>query len=508
MAIIVGVIIAFISLFIQIKPRLKVRYFGVDGWRHLLVADYIRKHKRYPKYIDKFLIEAPSDYPPGLRMFLSLIPKNFLDRFEWLVSPVIDFCHIMLLFGFVYYFTGNIIIASIAQIIYLSAPLTIMENSNLTTRSLASFLFTLTFLSFLGYSISLRWEMFLFSAFMLSVLLLSHRMAIQALFFTIVFFTIYEKNFSYLLIFILGMLLATLFSRGFYLKILKGHLAMLEYWRQNIRYRYAHEVRGLSKKDKESADAVFNLYQKVKSLPFIAVLAANPSVLFVVIFVMIRIFKGGFDIDYFGFPQVLIDKFVVWSLTLLIVGLFIRTFGFIEFMGEGERYMEYAGFPIAAIGSLTVYSSLQSQYFIIVLAGFLTFIILGGLLPAFYLQQKVIIQDKERSITEPLWKIFDYINNIDGEVRMMCIPQLMSTSVMYFTKAKTLCTDNSPAHITDLANILPVIKRPLSEIFKRYKINYLLVNEHYVGLDELNLKSKKTVKREDVFHLLKVREGE
>jgi hypothetical protein len=140
----------------------------------------------------------------------------------------------------------------------------------------------------------------------------------------------------------------------------------------------------------------------------------------------------------------------------------------------------------------------------LILIGFLSFVVLGGLLPAFYIQQKVIIHDKERSITESLWKIFDYINHIDDEVRMMCIPQLMSTSVMYFTKAKVLCTDNSLAHITDLADVLPVIKKPLKEIFKKYRINYLLVNEHYVSIEELNLELKQTVKKEKFFHLLKV----
>jgi hypothetical protein len=504
LVILAGIAIGLLSLYIQIRPRLKKRHFGVDGWRHLLIADYIRRYKKYPHHMDKFLIEAPSDYPPGLRVLLSLIPKHILDKYEWLICPLVDLCHIMLVFGFVYYFTHNLLVAILAQIIYLSAPLTIMENSNLTTRSLASFLFTLTFLGMLGFSMTGKAAFFIFACLMVVILLLSHRMSVQALFFVIIFFSVYEKNIFYFLIFGLGVLIAIIISRGFYLKIFRGHLAMLEYWRKHIKYRYAHEVRGLPEKGAKSNDMVFNLYQRVRSAPFMAVLTANPFVLLVIAFIFLKKFNFGFDISYFKFPSFLIDKFAMWSLFLLIVGVAIRSIRFIEFMGEGERYMEYASFPIAIIGALTVYSGFQSPYFNLILIGFLSFVVLGGLLPAFYIQQKVIIHDKERSITESLWKIFDYINHIDDEVRMMCIPQLMSTSVMYFTKAKVLCTDNSLAHITDLADVLPVIKKPLKEIFKKYRINYLLVNEHYVSIEELNLELKQTVKKEKFFHLLKV----
>lgn len=504
---IIGIFVAAVSFYIQVRPRIKNRYFGVDGWRHLMIADYIRVNKKYPKCMDKFLIEAPSDYPPCLRVILSWFPKSFIDRYEWLVCPAIDFCHIMVLFGFVYYFTHNLILAVLSQIIYLSTPLTIMENSNLTTRSLASFLFTLTFVGILGFLFTGSWLFFIYAVAMVSLLLLSHRMSVQAMLFLVVFFTIYDKNILYLLIFALGMGLAIIVSKGFYLTVIKGHLAMLEYWRQNIMYRYAHEVRGLPKKgQKKNTDMVFNIYQKVKSAPFIVVFAANPFVLFVLNFVLIRKFDFYPSVDYFGFNPALMDKFIAWVLFLLIAGIIIRSFRFVEFMGEGERYIEYAAFPISIMGALVVYNSLQTPYANFVLAGFTAFVVLGGIGPAIYFQQKIITHDEERSVKESLWKIFDYINTMRGEVRIMCIPQLMNTSVMYFTKAKTLCTDNSIAHITDLSNVLPVIKKPLKEIFEKYKINYMLVNEHYVGLDELNIEPKEIVKQEGAFYLLKAGE--
>lgn len=503
MFLLVGISIALISFIIQIRPRFTVRQFGVDGWRHLMVGDYIRENKHYPKWMDKFLIESPSDYPPGLRFLLAAFPKEFIKKYEWLVSPAIDFIHNLFIFGFVYFLSHSLSLAVLAQIIYLSAPLTIMENSNLSTRSFASLLFSLTFIGILLFSITNSWLLFIYCVAMVCVLLLSHRMSVQTIFFTCIFFSLYELTFVYIGIYLAGTLLAIIVSKGFYLKILKGHLAMLEYWRQNIEYRYAHEVRGLPKKGQKSDDMVFNLYQKVRSAPFIAVFAANPAIVLVFLFIILRMING--DVVYDGLPQILVAKFIPWSIFLLAVGITIRSFKCVEHMGEGERYIEYAGLPIAVIGALTVYYLYSiTPVFTVIAFGFL--ILFTELIPAFYIQQKVIINDKERSVSKDLWEIFEYIDKIDGEVRLMCIPQLMSTSVMYFTKAKTLCTDNSISHITDLADVLPIIKKPLGEIFKKYNINYLLLNEHYAKLDELKLDKKDIdiVKEKGTFLLLKV----
>jgi len=499
----VGISIALLSLIIQVRPRFSIRHFGVDGWRHLMVGDFIRENKHYPKWMDKFLIEAPSDYPPGLRFLLAAFPKEFIKKYEWLVSPAIDFIHNLFIFGFVYYLSHSLILAVMAQIIYLSAPLTIMENSNLSTRSFASLLFSLTFIGILLFSIHSSWLLFIYCVVMVCILLLSHRMSVQTIFFTCIFFSIYELSITFIGIYLLGTLLAIIVSKGFYLKIFKGHLAMLEFWRQHIEFRYAHEVRGLPKKGEKSDDMVFNLYQKVRSAPFIAVFAANPAIVLVFLFMVLRAING--PVVYDGLPQALIAKFIPWSIFLLAVGIIIRSFKSVEHMGEGERYIEYAGLPIAVIGSLTVYY-LYSINPILTVIGFVFLILFTELIPAFYIQQKVIINDKERSVSKDLWEIFDYIDKIEGEARLMCIPQLMSTSVMYFTKAKTLCTDNSIAHITDLADILPIIKKPLEEVFKKYNINYFLLNEHYAKLDELKLDRDaiKVVKESGTFLLLKV----
>jgi len=501
MFLLVGITIALVSFIIQVRPRLSVRYFGVDGWRHLMVADYIRENKQYPKWMDKFLIEAPSDYPPGLRLLLAAFPKEFIKKYECLVCPAIDFIHNLFIFGFVYYLSHSLVLAVLAQIIYLSAPLTIIENSNLSARSLASLLFSLTFVGILLFSISGGWLLFIYCIVMVCILLLSHRMSVQTLLFTCIFFSIYELSIAYIGIYLLGTLLAVIVLKGFYLKVLKGHLAMLEYWRQNIEFRYAHEVRGLPKKGESSNDMVFNLYQKVRSAPFIAVFAANPAIVLVFLFVILRTFNG--DVVYGGMPQVLIAKFIPWAVFLLAVGIIIRSFKCVEHMGEGERYIEYAGMPIAVIGSLTVYY-LYSINPILTVIAFVFLILFAELIPAFYIQQKIIIDDKERSISKDVWEIFSYIDKIEGEVRLMCIPQLMNTPAMYFTKAKTLCTDNSIAHITDLGDVLPVIKKPLNEIFKKYNINYLLLNKHYAKFDELKLDNKNVVKEKGTFVLLKV----
>ncbi len=75
MFLLVGIFITALSFIIQVRPRFSIRHFGVDSWRHLMVADYIRENKHYPKWMDKFLIESLSDYQPGLRFLLAAFHK-------------------------------------------------------------------------------------------------------------------------------------------------------------------------------------------------------------------------------------------------------------------------------------------------------------------------------------------------------------------------------------------------------------------------------------------------
>ncbi|MFH1856962.1 MAG: hypothetical protein ABH836_07070 [Candidatus Omnitrophota bacterium] len=504
LVVLAGILIAAVSFYIQIRPRLGNRYFGIDTWRHLAVADYIREHKKYPHLMPHhYLIDEPSDYPPLLRIMLSVIPKGVLERYQWLVSPVFDFLHNLLLFAVVYILTGNLMLAVTAQVIYMVSPLIIMENSSLTTRSLASLLFSMVFLSMLIFSTTKSLTALCAAVLFLSILLLTHRMSIQAFVFIVLFFSLYEKTFIYIAMSCAGFIIAVIVSKGYYLKVLRGHIAMLNFWRKNIVNRYAHQIRGLMKKGESNPDIVFRIYQIVRSLPAIAVFAANPFVIIVPGFLILKK-KLFFHFDYMGIPEELFFKLCLWSVGMLVIAILVRQIRAIEFTGEGERYLEYSAFPTAIVSAVILLNGLNSEHKWIFLTVFFTVGILASLLPALFIQNKVVAKDTQRSVREPLNKIFAFLNSRQEEIRLMTIPLYLADAAMYFTRAKVLSTDSSIAHVVNYPDFFPVLKKPLGDTLNRYGINYLLINENYVKLSELRLEENMVLSREEKFCLIDV----
>ena len=277
------------SFVFQVRPRLRNRYFGIDTWRHLAVAEHYRRRRRGEvQDFDRYLIPERSDYPPLLRILLSWIPKAALDSSQWFLSPVIDAVHNVVLFCVAYQLTGEIWAAMVAQVAYALAPLIVMENSTLSTRSLASLMFTLLMISYLAFHSSGAWALVLVSVAVGTMLFLTHRMALQALLAITVALSLWFQTPYYMLVFIGSWLMAIVVSGGFYWRVFTGHLAMLWWWRRNIHNRYAHQFRGLPDKAERSGDPVFRIYQLVRSAPFIAVFAGNAFVLFPIVVALDR----------------------------------------------------------------------------------------------------------------------------------------------------------------------------------------------------------------------------
>lgn len=502
-----GFLTALAGLILESWPRVRVRYFGIDTWRHLMVADVIRREKRLPKALpDKYILPEESDYPPLFRIMLALFPKKFLEKWQGFLSPCIDFLHSLFLYYFVYSLTRNIGMAVMAQVAYVANPLIVMENSNLTTRPIASLLFSLSFVSLLYFASYGGGAMLFLSLILMTVLILTHRFALQALLALTLSMTLFQKSWVYLCVLLGSMVLAVVLSKGFYLKVLWGHIQMLNWWRLNIHNRYAHQVRGLMKKGEKSPDIVFRMYQFVLRLPPVAVLAAIPCVVLAVLTVLWYYF-GWFLVDFsrMGVPSPIFVSLGLWTITLLVVGIFIRQFKFIEWAGEGERYMEFGAFPTAILTSLFVWNLYRAWPSAWVFVLFGLFILVSGLLPALFLQKKVIIDSKDRSIGEDLRCCFDYVNEqLKGEVRMATIPLGLADSIMYFTHAKVFSTDSSLAHYNHYSDFFPVIQKPLNEIFSKYDVNTLLLNQNYAKVEELPLENYKEIFRSGPYSLFKI----
>lgn len=507
MVLIIGFLIALAGYVLESWPRWSVRYFGIDTWRHLMVADIIRKEKRLPKALpEKYILPEESDYPPLFRVLLAFFPKKFLEEKQGFISPAFDLIHSLFLYFFVYYFTKSIPMAVIAQIAYVANPLVVMENSNLTTRPIASMLFSFAFAALIVHTSFGGVGTLVLAVVLLTVLILTHRFALQGLLALTISFSIFQKDWLYIGVLAGSILLAGIVTKGFYFKVLWGHIQMLNWWRLNIHNRYAHQVRGLPKKGEKSPDIVFRLYQFVFKLPPIAVIAAIPCVLIAILTVAWYYFGWVLsDFSRLGVPSELFESLGLWVLTLFVVGVFIRSFKFVEWAGEGERYMEFGAFPTAILTSLFVWNVYRAWPSAWVFVVFGLFIVVGGLLPALFLQKKVILDSKDRSIGEDMRNCFKYINTLPkGSVRMATIPLGLADSTMYFTHATVFSTDSSLAHYNHYSDFFPVIQKPLNEIFDKYQVNTLFLNENYTRVEELPLKGYKETFKSGPYRLYSI----
>jgi len=503
-----GLSVSIASFFLQVWPRWRNRYFGVDTWRHLLMADHIRIHKELPKSSEKYIFSEPSDYPPLLRIVISLLPKEIADRYQWLISPVFDMAHSLTLFFSGWILTTSVYGGLIAQTTYILSPLVVMENSNLTTRSFASFLSSLTFFLFILFlAHGSYWALSLGLLFGI-LLITAHRFSLQAFIFYTIGLILYEKNIYPLFFLITCLGGAILLTRGYSWRVLTGHIQMLEYWRRNIHNRYAHQVRGLpsksaedGKKDK-SGDIVFKIYSYVQKLPLIAILASNPSSV-IPLLVTVLVMPGIVPLREAGMEPKIWQLLILWSTCLTVVGIIIRQIRFFEFIGEGERYQDSGIFPSALVTAQLSLYLISRGYTAEVLTGliFLWTISLGMSL---YLQWEVVYKDNDRSIKKELWEVFHLIDEQPGEVRLMSVPLLLADSAMYFSKAKVLSTDSSIAHLKHYDDFFPVLKKPLNQILKQYSITHLLVNSDYVKLEELNLNQRYQILHSEKFCLLRI----
>ncbi len=498
----VGLTLSAASFLLQIWPRIGNRYFGVDTWRHLAMADYYRR-KRHDSTasFDRYLIPEPSDYPPLMRWLLSLFPKRLLERSQWLVSPIVDFAHSFLVFVVAYSFTGNVWASSAAQAGYILAPIVVMANSSLTTRPLASLMFTTLMLTNLAFTASADWVWFPASLVAGTVLFLTHRMALQALAAATIVLGIFFLTPYYPLVFLGSWMLAIVVSGGLYWQVFKGHLAMLNWWRGNIHNRFAHQVRGLTREAEQSADPVFRIYRYLRKAPFLAVFSANVFVVLAILAAVNEFFD--FVIADAVTWQREFNFFLVLSLSLLGTGILIRQVKSLEFIGEGERYGEYGVFPTALIIAGLV-STADSAWGTALAVAFIALALFGGLAPALFLQYRVVAHDVDRSVTPDLLRIMRKLDSQAHPAKLMTIPLSLADTALHFSTAKVLSTDSSFGHLHHYDDFFPVLQVPITDIFSRWDIDHLLINENYVRPEELGLDRIQVKLRSGNFCLLTI----
>lgn len=503
---VVGGLIAAGSFCLQAYPRLWKPLFGIDVWRHLLIAKFIRAHRRLPRdgELINHLFREGTDYPPLLRVLVALWPPRWWLGLQRVLAPLFDAVHCLTLFAIVWTMSHDLRLAVAAQAAYLVNPLVVMENSNLTTRSFSSLLLTWAVLPLLAFAHTGHWGWLALASLGLGALLLSHRLAVQALLIWAAVFTVVTQRGAYLTAVAAGVVMALVLSRGFYLKVLRGHWLMLMYWRQHSANRFAHQVRGVTTTARQNQDIVLMIYHWLARFPAVAVVAGFPMVWMAVAAAVVW-WRGALAPANL-LPAWFVHALLIWALGLVTAGMAIRQIPWLRFLGEGERYGEYAIFPTAIVAAVALRwgegTSAEAWW----RAGFWLLAVGGGLLPSLFLQWKVILHDRERSVTAAHETLYQIIRRLQtqGPIRVATIPLGLADALTYFTDCPVLATDSSLAHWRYYGEFSPMLQRPLHTILARYGITHLVVNDTYVTVEELQLPAARELARADSLVLLEM----
>lgn len=451
-----------------------------------------------PKEIKKgFIIEGHFDYPPLFPFILSFIPKKKLEKMQGFVAPFFDALHCLAVFIIAYQLTSRIDISLTAQLIYMLIPLTALENSYLTPRSFGYLNFTLALYPLLLYSSTPK-IIYLFTAYIfITLIFLSHRFATQSFLFAILFFSIFDRTFFYITVFLLSGLTAILITKGYYLKVLKGHLYNIYFWILNYRYRFIHQVKG-TKDSMKNKDFTGKMYYLLGTFSPITLIGTNIWLVTGLIFLYAKITQ----LKIIPINNPMYYKMSLWIIFFYFFAIAVLSIKKLIPIGEGQRYIEMATAPSAILSSFILYSLLSSPNKEIVLSIFIALLFINFVLIVF-VQIKGIIKDKTRSLTKDMENVFRYINNFKTIPRIICIPHQITTMTIYNTKADVLVNADNLGLLNTM-DFYPVLKSSINMIAKKYKLNYLLLQESFASTEELKIRSPKVVYKSGNISLIKI----
>lgn len=488
-----GLVIPILGFILQSYPRLFNKSFGVDVWTRLLEIEAIRNSQhKIPKKVKKgFIIDGNFDYPPVFPWVFSFIPKRTILKFQGYISPLIDSLQTFLVFFIAHQITDSFPVALLAQMIYILTPMIVVENSYLTPRSLGYFFFSISFLPLIMHHLSPSPLILSVGIFTGTLLFLTHRFALQAYLFICIFMGSLTSSLHFFSIPIASFILAVLVTRGYYLRVAYGHLSNIYFWVINYKYRFAHQVYGLRTNKKD--DWVAIVYKLLSEFSPIFLLFTNVWTISAFIYLHIETTTiSNYPIFYY---------FAVWVAFFYLLGATVLKFKFLIPIGEGQRYLEMCTVPASILSSYLIFHFFNLYG---IIAFFIAaFILLGNLSLILYIQIKGIINDKNRSLTPELARMYSFINKLPNKPRIMCIPHQITTMTVFNTKADVLVNADNPG-LMKLSKFFPILHSPISKLKKDYSLDYLLLRENFAKQKDLALQNARVVFQVDDIKLIKL----
>lgn len=468
------VIISFI--FLRMLIFYYSRKLGVDHYYWLSCVKNFKKQKKIPfKIKNKYLLEHDEQYyPPGFAVFLSIFSVKFLEKNGSYIIPIlIDILCLFLTLGF---FKDSLSYSNflILVCLYISAPILIVYNTQLTSRGLGNLFFMCSMLgliSFINYN-----EYFILlvisSSIFFALMYLTHKMTTQYclfLFLLLIFSGLnYESKIFIILTILLGSTISVFIVGYEFSKMqLKTHIEIIAFWNRNWKNIGSHQFKD-SKFYSQGNQIIGSKYHKLNLRGYL-------NYLKIIFSYLPSLLLAPYSILVFDIPEWL----KIWLISSIVISFATMFIPKLRCLGGGHLYLFNTVVPIAI--SWTFGSNSNNEKILFLLIILISFLIS---LIALYRRKTTIITDVADT------NLIKYLNTHQN-MNIGVFPTTFAERVAYETDHNVLWGAHGYSFV-DVEPTWPVAKMTLTNMYQKYDLDMIVVNliwwKEVINLEELNLK--------------------
>lgn len=446
---------------------------GVDTWYHLAYARAIRRHRSLHAPLPQYLLQdVRQSYPPLFPLFLALLPAPLLDRWFWLVSPLLDGLHLALLYAVSLRLTQERLLACFAVIVYAVTPQLVSEVRSLNARSFGALVHTVAVLACLKATLSAASPLWLGAACVAgAAVILASATASVAYALLLGLLALRFGEVRFVVIGATAGALAAVVSRGHLFRVLLNYVHAARYCAEHRGRFGSHPVRNSSLYGEPlahgGAERGFlgrsTFTQALRLLgenPFIVALALVPS-------------GGGRWSEALWF----------WAVCIAAIALVATLVPFLRVLGPGRSFLKAGIFPAAyslasGIGSPAGFGRPVGVAALLGVAASI-----GAI--AFFVRYVRAHPFQTVSVPAGLAAAIGELRRLPAG-GVFCLPDVYADLVAYQSGRPVLWG----GHCGDLSRfawIAPVIARPIPELLDETGVRFMLFDERYARPEELKL---------------------
>ncbi|MGE0454899.1 MAG: hypothetical protein AB7O37_09665 [Vicinamibacteria bacterium] len=445
---------------------------GVDTWYYLAYADAFRRRPSLDVRLPQYLLQDERQaYPPVFPSLLGLLPRRFLLRCYWAISPAVDCVHLMLLAYVAHRLTASLTVAALAAGAYAVTPQLVSEVRSLTPRPFGALLASVALLALLKAvalpSAGAGWQ--LAAALCGTLLLLASAAMSAAWLVTCAAFALVFRDWRPAAVAASAFALALVVSGGHFARVLANYAQAVRFWARNRRSLGMHSlldspIYGDPLRRQGPPPARPGFLGRTRFTDLLRLAGENPF--------LVALPLAPYGLFPYG------PWLYTWAISLVALSLVATLVPPLSTFGPGRSYMRAAVFPTA----YTLAFAIGSPPGLLRPVGVATLMALAASLGGiFFFYAYVRGRDTEQTTSTPeALRAATQALAARPAGAVLVLPYMYADYVLYHSGKPVLWGGHSGNH-DRLEALFPVIREDLRETFERHGVRYALLDRAYVG---------------------------